>query len=147
MKNYIVLNGRKTELSEETAKNLENSLQKEEHLMAQEGDRVSYISIHGDIIEWTPFRQRPLDPNESLNKNTLEKALKYIQFQNFADEVNEETEVGGVFFIWYDAYKDVIEINDMLEYIFDASIRFSSREAAQKAIDYFGRDWLMDYLR
>jgi len=147
MKNYIVLNGRKTELSEETAKNLENSLQKEEHLMAQEGDRVFYIDKHGDIKGWTPPIQRPLDPNESLDRNILEKALKYIQFQNFADEVNEETEVGGVFFIWYDAYKDVIEINDMLEYIFDASIRFSSREAAQKAIDYFGRDWLMDYLR
>src|SRR6056297_976384 len=115
--------------------------------MAQEGDEVFYIDPYGAIDSVPLIKHRPLDPNESLNKHTLGKALKYIQLQNFADEVNEETELGGVFFIWYDAYKDVIEINDMLEYIFDASIRFSSREAAQKAIDYFGRDWLMDYLR
>ena len=116
--------------------------------MAQEGDEVFYIDPYGAIDSVPLIKHRPLDPNESLNKHTLGKVLKYIQLQNFADEVNEETDaVEDVFCIYYDDYDDSIKIGSFSIGNKDGNVRFSSLEAAQKAIDYFGRGWLLDYLR
>ena len=144
MKNYIVLDGKKIELSEETVKNLSESLKEKKYLQRIPGEDLYYIDSLGDIsILLNPQAPIPLAKNESYNRRTLEKALKFIQLQNFADEVNVEF---GEYIYYLLCYGDVVKGSH--ENIKSrGSVYFSSEEAAQKAIDYFGEEWIKDYLK
>ena len=144
MKNYIVLDGKKIPLSEETVKNLSESIKEKKYLQSIPGKDLFYCDSNGEICGFKHHTTRPLEPNESHNRRTLEKALKFIQLQNFADEVNEEFYGNKIYLA---VEKDNLRTSQVSESWNDGIVYFSSEEAAQKAIDYFGEEWIKDYLK
>jgi len=145
MKNYIVLDGKKIELSEETVKNLSESLKEKRYLQRVPGKDLYYITSDSSVLSVPCMTQTPLAQNESHNRRTLEKALKFIQLQNFADEVNEEFDGADQYFIYLSDWE--ISIGRTFADMGDGGVYFSSTEAAQKAIDYFGEEWIKDYMK
>jgi len=146
MKNYIVLDGKKIPLSEETVKNLSKSLKEKRYLMADPNKDIFGIMASGGTIQnYGTLCDYKLQANESHNRRTLEKALKFIQLQNFADEVNEEFDGADQYFIYLSDWE--ISIGRTFADMGDGGVYFSSTEAAQKAIDYFGEEWIKDYMK
>jgi len=141
MKNHIMLNGKQIELSEETAKNLADSFEEKEYYAYKNWDRV-YWADRQRIESAIAFPETDIKSThfESKNRNTLERANKWIQLQNFADEVNGEF---GEFKFYVHIYKrDVCVTINTVSYT--SHVCFSSKENAQKAIDYFGEDFFRE---
>ena len=150
MKNYINIDGQNTPFSDETIQSIKNLLKdqikeevpKEEAFDLKEGDVYYFIDRHGDVPDAICLQPKNLGPLESKNKATLERAVQFIELQNYADKVN-----GG-----FGEKRYFLYLNGKTIYISswnspDGTVYFSSRKLAQQALDHFGKDFFMRLFR
>lgn len=138
-----MIDGKRVDLSDETVQNIKDQLgEKKEYLMKKKGDKIYWANSNGKIYSYETSGNAPLLPFESLNRKTLERAAKFIQLQNFADEVNGEFSNSK----WHIRYDYTAHVTWAHKSYLDGGVYFSSEEAAQKAIDYFGEDFFKEYV-
>lgn len=155
MENKFVVNGKEIELTEEVLEAMRiivNAIGAEKVEEVKEAIPKQYDLYDGDIYYYPSgtnldinenecLKDRDLKAFESKNKNTLERAMKWIELQNYADQVNTD----GCFAMWY-LYCDLahmkIHTAKRGEWV-SSDIYFTSQEAAQGALKHFGDDFLI----
>jgi hypothetical protein len=138
MKTITLENGTKVSISDESYDNLVNAVQEDPETYKQQDKVLYYLDEDGGIEEYGLWALTIDKPTESYNKETLERALMFIDLQNWADYYNGKINPDHLFTIGEDLR---VKRCTGFEggYIFIA--RFSSEEIAQKAFDHFGEDF------
>ncbi len=155
MKNYIYLDGKKIELSEETAKNLANEVNKEIELFPELKDKNKYwyILSSGEIDDdyWSNSYGESCISNFGNAFNTREEAQKeadrilmhrklaaYAKIKNGAWEPDWSNDFQSKYCISYDNEDNEFNIDMGLCHQIINQVYFKEREHAQDAIEYFG---------
>jgi hypothetical protein len=139
MKNYICLDGNKIEISDETAKNLKEQF-KEPEFDLKRGDTIyfpAYDDAGADAQKISS--KRNLNPWESKSEENILWIEAVLKLKNWADANNEVFEDDYHYLAQMDGN---ITIGKYRGDVFEGIVYFSSKEIAQKAIDYFGKAFI-----
>lgn len=148
MKNYIVIDGKKIELSEDTVENIKKELSKKEPTTYEElmesfsNGNVYFIGISGDISHYQEGRY-VLEKNDAYSEKQLESIIALNKLANVAYVLNDgwipdwgsNEEFKYSICLSHDKLKTEWWWKDN-----HGCVCFKSKELAQKAIDILGED-------
>lgn len=155
--NYIVINGKKVELTEEQLKQLGIELPKNKRWRADAGEIYYFVSSWGSICDANDYYHN-YDAFRYYSHNyfqTREEADKYARvletemlLRKYADEHNEELTWNSldnpVWNIYYQ-YDDIV-IESWTISKFPHTIYFSSKKIARDALEEIGEERIKEYL-
>lgn len=157
--NYIVINGKKAELTKEQLEKLGIKEKKDRRWRAEHKEKYWFVKLaldkYGYIIDSDTEMYALIDNKRYYAHNyfqTQEEAQKYanvlnteMELMKYADENNDKI-VGDWYYLYsYNTEKDY-RIARATEFRIPRNIKFSSREIANNAVVAVGRDRVIEYL-
>ena len=154
--NYIVINGKRAELTEEQMEQLGIEVKRNRRWRAEKGGRY-WLVTDRDTIAWCDEDDSNIVDNRYYSHNyfqTKYEAYDYARvlrtellLKKYADEHNQRFHYEQ-YFIVYDGSRDgrcgIDSCDTMCEE--PRTIWFSSKEIAQNAIEEIGEDRILEYL-
>lgn len=148
MKNYIVIDGKKIELSEDTVENIKKELSKKEPttyeglIASLKKSEIYFIGIGGIVLPYDN-QEHPIDANDAYSKQQLESIFALNKLANVAYVLNDgwipdwgsNEEFKYSICLSHDKLKTEWWWKDN-----HGCVCFKSKELAQKAIDILGED-------
>ena len=156
--NYIVINGKRAELTEEQLNKLGIELPNNERWRAKKHEKYYYINCSNLICSTDQINDyyddfRYYSHNYFQTKEDAEKYARVLEtemlLRKYADEHNDDMPWDNQTYHWTLAYNSVdscIEIESWLYMMRHQTVYFSSREIAARAIKEVGRERIIDYL-
>ena len=156
--NYIVINGKKAELTEEQLEKLDIEVLKNRR--DRVGLHLTYYFVSYNNLVLSTFDAYGIDDDYRYYSHnyfkTREDANKYARvletemlLRKYADEHNEEMPWDNKINHWNLAYNSAdfcIEIESWLYMMWPQTVYFSSREIAARAVKEVGRERIIEYL-
>ncbi|MGO5053629.1 hypothetical protein ACTQ6A_14175 [Lachnospiraceae bacterium LCP25S3_G4] len=145
--NYLVINGKKKELTQEQLAQLGIEVKKENPFDVKDGESAYYINPKSAITEcilWTPLEVVELLPckdkqllEERAKQERLSRLLWKFAIENDGYVSGEEKKDGEVmkFTIRFDSEENKYFVTSYATMIFHGSNVFKSKEIARRAID------------
>ena len=157
--NYIVINGKRAELTEEQLKQLGIELPKNKRWRADAGKIYYFVSSWGSICNANDY-YHDFDNFRYYSHNyfkTEEEAEKYARvletemlLRKYADEHNGEltwcSQNNLVYNIYYDYEYDNVTIGSWIRSKFPHTVYFSSEEIVRDALEKIGEERIKEYL-
>lgn len=156
--NYIVINGKRAELTEKQLKQLGIKLPENKIWRANKGELYYFVSSCGNTCDDNDYYHNYDDFRYDSHNyfKTEEDAEKYacvleteMLLHQYADEHNEDMPWDGRcrhYFIYFNVDSNVINTDYFTSTKEARTIYFSSREIAQAAIKEIGEKRIKDYL-
>ena len=156
--NYIVINGKKAELTEEQLNQLGIGLPKNKRWRAKHGEKYYRVNTFNEI---SSLRECCCDDDDWVYNShnyfkTKEEAEKYARvletemlLRKYADEHNEPMPWGDTYKHWtilYNAIDYRIEIESWVCFMMPQVVYFSSEEIARDALEEIGEERIKEYL-
>lgn len=153
--NYIVINGKRVELTEEQMKQLGIEVKRNRRWRAEKGGRYWLVTDRGTIA-WCNEDDSNIADNRYYSHNyfqTNDEAYDYARvletemlLKTYADEHNEEFGDFKYYFFW-SGTTDWARIDSVTSYAYrPRTIFFSSKEIIADAIKEIGADRIKEYL-
>lgn len=152
--NYIVINGKRAELTKEQMDQLGIEVKENKRWRAKGLDNIYYYVDSSNHIQKTRDCSYPCDDFKYYSHNyfyTKEEAETYARvletemlLKKYADEHNEEFGDCKFYLIWLKTANELIELT--YYNCRSRTIFFSSREIAQNAIKEIGKDRIIEYV-
>lgn len=148
MENYIVINGKKAELTEEQLKALGIEIEKRDPFKLEE-DKYFYINAIGKVIGdyysngCISTKERHDVANYCANRNimeqralheTLNRLLWRYSMRHGLDEIDWSDDEKSKYRIYYNAFNNSWEVDENAFFITEGAIYFLTEEAAKSAI-------------
>lgn len=156
--NYIVINGKRAELTEEQLQQLGIKVSNNKRWRGEMYDIYYHLGIFNQVCTSTEYNS--IEDNFLYYSHnyfqTKEEAEKYARvletemlLRKYADKHNDDMPWDNQSYHWTLAYNSVdscIEIESWLYMMRHQTVYFSSREIAARAIKEVGRERIIDYL-
>lgn len=155
MENYIMINGKKIELSEETVKNIEKQFipkKKSIFKKCEHNGKYYFVNTNGDVQMQTDKggvceKKRHENVNYNLDKDYLQnrtdrehlnRKLEKFSLENGGDEIDWNNQEQQKWNMYYDYAHGLIRYQYTTIYREPHNAYFISKEVCQQAIDKFG---------
>lgn len=159
MENYIVINGRKAELTEDQLKKLGIAISKRERVGQDE--YYYYVGLGGGVCEWTDGHFEADDKlYESYNYFTsrdeaeayarvldTEKELRHFAEDHNKIEFDWEDDLEKKWYMRYDCINDAIMVDFCFYFKNGRTIYFAGEDIAKAAIKKIGEHRIKEYFK
>ena len=156
--NYIVINGKRAELTEEQLQQLGIKVSNNKRWRAKENEKYYCVNTFNQVCSfWETYSEEDTMVYNSHNYfKTKEEAEKYARvlktemlLRKYADEHNEDMVWDGMrrhYFFYFNTARNTVSIDYYTCSKEAREIYFSSKEIAKAAIEKIGEERIKEYL-
>jgi hypothetical protein len=151
--NYIVIDGKRIKLSEETAKEIKNKLNididyKDICDKLFKNEKYYYINYDGKIYSYTSNISM-VDRNTAISREQLENLMCYNQLVNVAVYLNKDWDIklcDQKYYHWLGENENELQICSYDSLVRNANVFFKSKKLANRATKILGEEIVMKAL-